>query len=59
MDKATHEVIMTALHERRNRLIQLDLEGHVNERSLPTIRQRINEVTSAINKLKKASHHAA
>jgi hypothetical protein len=48
-----YEVIMTALHERRNRLIALDMEAKVNATSVPKLRERINEVTNAIQSLKR------
>lgn len=47
---------LTALHERRSRLIQLDIESKVNERSVGTLRARINECTDAINDMKGADH---
>lgn len=47
-----YDTIITALVERRNRLIQLDMEGRVNEPSVPSLRSRINEVTDAINVMK-------
>lgn len=40
--------ILVALHERRNRLIQLDTGGQATERAVPGLRARINEVTDAI-----------
>jgi hypothetical protein len=43
------DTIITALHERRNRLINLDVNGGATERATPTLRARINEVTDAIN----------
>ena len=55
------DTILVALHERRNRLIQLDVGGGATERALPTLRERINEVTDAIQfakSLKKGAPHA-
>ncbi len=55
------DTILTALHERRNRLIQLDMGGGATERALPTLRERINQVTDAIQfakSLKKGTTHA-
>lgn len=49
-----YDVILTSLHERRNRLIQLDMQGKVRGESVPTLRARINEVTEAIHALKLA-----
>lgn len=46
-----YDVILTALHERRNRLIQLDINERVNKPSVPKLRARINECTEAINAL--------
>ena len=52
-----YDTILTALHERRNRLIQLDMAGATNQRAVPTLRQRINECTDAIHALQKARPH--
>lgn len=54
------DTILTALHERRNRLITLDTTGQATERAVPTLRARINEVTDAIafaKALKKGVPH--
>lgn len=50
-----YEVIMTSLHERRNRLIALDMESKVRGDAVPKLRERINEVTHAISALKRAA----
>lgn len=49
-----YDVILVALHERRNRLIQLDMHDRVNKASVPKLRARINECTEAINALAQA-----
>lgn len=54
-----YEVIMTALHERRNRLIALDMEAKVRGDAVPKLRARITEVTDAIQSLKRAGRHVA
>jgi hypothetical protein len=46
------DTILTALTERRNRLIQLDMEGKVQPRSTQTLRQRVNACTEAIAAVK-------
>ncbi len=46
------ETILVALHERRNRLVQLDISGTVSDRSVGTLRSRINEVSHAIRYVK-------
>jgi hypothetical protein len=48
------DVILTALHERRNRLIHLDMENKVNRASVENLRSRINECTDAITALTHA-----
>lgn len=52
MTEATLESALIALIERRNRLIQLDMENHVQERGVATLRQRINACTEAIREVK-------
>lgn len=47
------DVILTALYERRNRLIQLDMSKSIQERSVESLRSRINACTNAIHDLKK------
>lgn len=47
-----YDTVLTALYERRNRLIQLDMDKRVNEPSVTTLRSRINAVTDAIDAIK-------
>lgn len=46
------DVILTALHERRNRLVQLDLNQRVQEGSVRKLRARIKECDDAIKALR-------
>lgn len=48
------DVIMTALHERRNRLVQLDLDQRVNPGSVRKLRARIKECDDAMRALRHA-----
>lgn len=50
------DTILTALHERRNRLISVDATDGVNIPSRPTLRTRINEVNRAITVLNGGKH---
>ena len=56
--KGHYDTILTALYERRNRLIQLDMDGRVNEPNVETLRSRINAVTDAINEMKQRQKDA-
>lgn len=48
------DTILTALHERRNRLVQLDMQNKVRKASVPKLRDRINACTEAINAIQQA-----
>lgn len=50
--KGHYDTILTALYERRNRLIRLDMDHRVNEPNVESLRSRINAVTDAINEMK-------
>lgn len=44
-------LILTALHERKNRLVKMDTDAAVNESAVPTLRARISECSKLIRKL--------
>lgn len=48
---AERNLVLTALHERKNRLVKMDMDHAVNETAVPTLRARISECSKLIRKL--------
>lgn len=46
-------LILTALHERKNRLLKVDADGSVSPHSVATLRSRITECNRLIRKLSR------
>lgn len=53
---AERGLLLTALHERKNRLVKMDMDHAVNESAVPTLRARITECSKLIRKLSERPH---